>query len=167
MRYFNPIGTHKSGLIGDCSNDLACNLVPVVDEVAIGLREKIIINGNDYNTIDGTCVRDYIHVEDLAFAHVRALEYLISNFGKYVFNVGTGVGQSVMEIINSYEKANNIKIPNEIGPRRKGDVEEIYANGDLVKKELAWFPKKTLEEALKNSYNWIKNKIIWKDTKLV
>jgi UDP-glucose 4-epimerase len=158
LRYFNPIGTHKSGLIGDCSNDLASNLVPVVDEVAVGIRKKIIVNGSDYNTIDGTCVRDYIHVEDLAVAHVKALDFLLSSSGKYVFNVGTGIGQSVLQIIKSYEKVNNIKIPYEIGPRRQGDVEKIYADGELIKKVLNWFPKKTLDEALKNSYNWIKNK---------
>ena len=136
LRYFNPIGSHDSGLIGDCSSDNASNLVPIVTEVASGIREKLVVNGNDYNTHDGTCIRDYIHVQDLALAHVSALDHLLDTEGKHIFNVGTGNGLSVLDIINSFEQVNNIKVNYKIGPRRKGDVEKIYSNGDLIKKTL-------------------------------
>ena len=102
LRYFNPIGSHKSALIGDCSTDKASNLVPVITETAIGKREKIIVFGDDYNTADGTCIRDYIHIVDLAKAHVKAMAFLIKNPGKHTFNVGTGVGISVLEIIKTF-----------------------------------------------------------------
>ena len=154
LRYFNPIGSHDSGLIGDCSSDNASNLVPIITEVACGIREKLVINGNDYDTNDGTCIRDYIHVQDLAQAHVRALDYLLDNEGKLIFNVGTGIGLSVLDIINSFEEVNDIKLDYLIGPRRSGDVEEIYSNGNLIKNILGWKPTKSIKEALISSWKW-------------
>ena len=160
LRYFNPIGSHNSGLIGDCSSDNASNLVPIIAEVVYGIREKLIINGNDYDTNDGTCIRDYIHVQDLAIAHVKALDFLLNNEGKHVFNVGTGIGLSVFDIINSFEKVNDVKVHYEIGPRRKGDVEKIYSNGDLIQKILNWKPIKSIDEALISAWQWQNSKII-------
>lgn len=158
LRYFNPIGTHESLLIGDCSNDKCSNLVPIIAEVAQGIRKKLIINGNDYQTYDGTCVRDYIHVEDLAHAHVLSLNYLFSNkkYKQSVFNVGSGKGLSVLDVVNSFEKINNIKINFAFGKRRSGDIEKIYANCDLINKEINWKPKKTLNQALKSAFKWQK-----------
>jgi UDP-glucose 4-epimerase len=154
LRYFNPIGSHDSGLIGDCSSDNASNLVPIVTEVASGIREKLVVNGNDYNTHDGTCIRDYIHVQDLALAHVSALDHLLDSEGKHIFNVGTGNGLSVLDIITSFEQVNNIKVNYIIGPRRKGDIEKIYSNGNLIKNVLGWQPIKSIKEALISSCEW-------------
>jgi len=155
LRYFNPIGSHSSNLIGDCSVDSPSNLVPIIVEVANGIRNKIIVNGNDYNTIDGTCVRDYIHVEDLANAHVKAYKYLIKkNINSIAFNVGTGKGLSVLDVINSFQNTNNVQINYQIGKRRNGDIEKIYSDNKLIKFELNWEPHKTLEQALKSAYNW-------------
>ena len=156
LRYFNPIGSHPSGLIGDCSADKPSNLVPIITEVAIGKRKKITVFGDDYNTPDGTCIRDYIHVVDLAKSHVLAMDFLIKNLGKHAFNVGTGIGVSVLDAIKSFEKTNNLKINYSIGPRRSGDIEQIYANGSLVKTKLGWEPKESLEQAMKSVWNWKK-----------
>ena len=158
LRYFNPIGSHNSALIGDCSSDKANNLVPIITEFTIGLREKITINGDDYNTPDGTCIRDYIHVVDLANSHVLAMNFLVKNSGKHAFNVGTGIGLSVLDVVKTFEKTNKIEIKYSIGSRRKGDIEKIYANGNLIKNKLKWEPKKTLEEAMKSAWEWQKNK---------
>ena len=157
LRYFNPIGSHQSVLIGDCSSDNASNLVPIVAEVACGIRDQLIINGNDYDTHDGTCIRDYIHVYDLAVAHVKALDFLLKNKVKEVFNVGTGKGLSVLDIINSFEEANDLKLNYVIGPRRVGDVEKIYSNGDKTKKLLAWRAIRTTKEALTSALSWQKS----------
>ena len=154
LRYFNPIGSHDSGLIGDCSRDVAANLVPIVAEVAAGLRKELIVNGDDYNTHDGTCVRDYIHVKDLALAHVKALDYLLSKPKKYIFNVGTGKGLSVLDVVSIFEKVNNVKVNYKIGPRRKGDIEKIYSDGKLISNTLSWKPVETVEDALKSSWKW-------------
>ena len=154
LRYFNPIGSHNSGLIGDCSADKPTNLVPIICEVAKGVREKLIVNGDDYNTIDGSCVRDYIHVVDLARSHVAALQYLIKNPKKEVFNIGTGEGLSVLKAIHCFENANNRKINYEIGPRRGGDVEQIYSDNTKVKKVLNWKATISLERAMKDAWNW-------------
>lgn len=154
LRYFNPIGSHESVLIGDCSSDNANNLVPIVTEVAFGIRDKLIINGNDYNTHDGTCVRDYIHVQDLAVAHVKALDFLLDNKVKDVFNVGTGKGLSVLDIVNGFQEANGLKLNYEFGPRRQGDIEEIYSDGNKTKNVLGWSAKKTTKEALISAWNW-------------
>ena len=154
LRYFNPIGSHDSGLIGDCSSDNASNLVPIVTEVASGIREKLVVNGNDYNTHDGTCIRDYIHVQDLALAHVSALDHLLDTEGKHIFNVGTGNGLSVLDVINSFEQVNDVKVNYVIGARRKGDIEKIYSNGNLIKNVLGWKPIKSIKEALISSWKW-------------
>ena len=158
LRYFNPIGSHSSALIGDCSADKPSNLVPIITEVAIGKRKKITVFGDDYNTPDGTCIRDYIHVVDLAKSHVKAMNFLIKNSGKHAFNVGTGIGVSVLEAIKVFEESNNITINYTIGPRRDGDIEQIYANGSLVKSKLGWEAKETLEQAMMSAWNWEKKK---------
>ena len=154
MRYFNPIGSHSSGLIGDCSADKPAKLIPIICEVAKGRREKLIVNGNNYNTIDGTCVRDYIHVIDLAKSHVSALDYLFKNPKKDIFNIGTGVGLSVLEAVNFFEEENNLKINYEIGPRRDGDVEEIYSENKKVAELLDWRAEKSIMQAMKDAWNW-------------
>ena len=158
LRYFNPIGSHSTSLIGDCSADRPSNLVPIITEVAIGKREKINVFGDNYNTHDGTCIRDYIHVVDLAKSHVLAMDFLIKNPGKHAFNVGTGIGISVLDAVKAFEKTNNLKINYSIGPRRNGDIEQIYANGSLVKAKLGWEAKETLEQAMKSAWEWEKQK---------
>jgi len=158
LRYFNPIGSHSSSLIGDCSADKPANLVPIITETAIGKRHEITIYGDDYNTYDGTAVRDYIHVEDLAIAHVSATRYIIKNSGKHAFNVGTGKGTSVLEAIKSFEKTNNIVLNYKIGERRKGDIEKIYADPKFIKDKLGWKAKKTLDDAMKSAWEWERNK---------
>ena len=158
LRYFNPIGSHNSGLIGDRSTDKAANLVPIICEVASGKREKLIISGNDYNTKDGTCVRDYIHVEDLAQGHINALKYCIKNKNKSIFNLGTGQGLSVAETVRIFEESNNIKLNVEYGPRRIGDVAEIYSDTKKSNKYLNWIAKKSISNALKSAWNWELNK---------
>ena len=154
LRYFNPIGSHPSGLIGDCSADKPANLIPIICEVAKGIREKLIVNGNDYNTIDGTCVRDYIHVVDLAKSHVSALHYLLKNPKKDVFNIGTGKGLSVLEAINCFEEVNKLKVHYEIGPRRDGDVEEIYSDNKKVDALLDWRAGQSIMQAMKDAWSW-------------
>jgi UDP-glucose 4-epimerase len=158
LRYFNPIGSHSSALIGDCSADRPSNLVPIITETAIGKREKITVFGNDYNTPDGTCIRDYIHVLDLAKSHVLAMNFVLNKHGKHAFNVGTGIGVSVLDVIKAFEKANNLKVNYSIGPRRSGDIEQIYANGSFVKNKLGWEAKETLEQAMKSAWEWEKQK---------
>ena len=158
LRYFNPVGSHNSALIGDCSTDKPSNLVPIITEVAIGKRKQIIVFGNNYNTSDGTCIRDYIHVVDLAKSHVQSIDFLLKNAGKHAFNVGSGKGVSVIEAITTFEKANNVKINYSFGPRRSGDIEKIYANGDLIKSQLGWETKQTLKEAMKSAWKWEKKK---------
>ena len=158
LRYFNPIGSHSSSLIGDCSADKPANLIPIICEVAKGMREKLIVNGDDYNTIDGSCVRDYIHVVDLAKSHVSALKYLFQNPKKDVFNIGTGLGLSVLQAVDFFEKSNNKKINFEIGSRRDGDVEEIYSDNTKVEKLLNWKAEISVETAMKDAWNWERKK---------
>ena len=159
LRYFNPVGSHSSNLIGDCSADKPNNLVPIICEVASGKRKSMQIFGNDYNTHDGTCVRDYIHVVDLAKAHVMALDHILNNSKiKTSFNLGVGRGVSVLEVIDSFEKVNELKISHEIAPRRAGDVEKIYSDNTKINKELGWFPVMTFESALESAWNWEKLK---------
>ncbi len=159
LRYFNPIGSHSSSLIGDCSSDKPANLIPIICEVAKGVREKLIVNGDDYNTIDGTCVRDYIHVVDLAKSHVSALKYLLKNPKKDVFNIGTGKGLSVLEAVHFFEKVNKKKINYSIVPRRDGDVEEIYSDNTKVEKLLNWKAEISVEAAMTDAWNWEKMKV--------
>lgn len=154
LRYFNPIGAHESAAIGELAIGVPNNLVPFVTQTAAGLREKLTVFGDDYNTPDGSCIRDYIHVTDLARAHVAALEYLQKGGKIQVFNAGTGQGSSVLEILRTFERVNNIKLNYEIGPRRSGDIEKIWANCDLIEKELGWKAQLGLEEALKSAWQW-------------
>lgn len=158
LRYFNPIGTHHSNLIGDYSKEKPSNLVPILAENAIGKRKTFKVYGNNYNTKDGTCIRDYIHVVDLAKSHVAAINYLLKKPAKYIFNIGTGIGRSVLEIINDFEKVNNIKLNYSFGKRRQGDIEQIFTKTNLAKKILKWEAKENLEEALKSEYDWQINK---------
>jgi UDP-glucose 4-epimerase len=158
LRYFNPIGSHSTALIGDCSADRPSNLVPIITEVAIGKREKITVFGDDYNTPDGTCIRDYIHVVDLAKSHVKSIDFLINNAGKHTFNIGTGIGVSVLEAIKTFEQINKLNINYSIGPRRDGDIEKIYANCNLVKEKLAWEAQETLQQAMISAWEWEKLK---------
>ena len=159
LRYFNPVGSHETCLIGDCSADKPNNLVPIICEVASGKRNAMQIYGNDYNTIDGTCVRDYIHVVDLARAHVSALDYILkSKTIKTAYNIGVGKGVSVQEVVDFFEQINDIKISYKIGPRREGDVEEIYSDNTKINKELKWFPLMSFQSALKTAWIWEKNK---------
>ena len=159
LRYFNPVGSHHSCLIGDCSADKPNNLVPIICEVAIGKRQSMQIFGNDYNTHDGTCVRDYIHVVDLAKAHTMALNHILNNTKiKTAYNLGVGRGVSVLEVIDLFEKVNDLKIFHEIGPRRSGDIEQIYSDNNKINNELDWFPVMTFESALESAWNWEKIK---------
>lgn len=157
LRYFNPIGAHPSGLIGEDPNDIPNNLMPYISQVAIGKREKLGIFGNDYNTIDGTGVRDYIHVVDLAKGHLAALNKLMRNPGLVIYNLGTGKGTSVLEMVKAFEDANNIKIPYEIKDRRAGDIDSCYANCSKANKELNWCASKGIEEACKDSFRFQTN----------
>jgi UDP-glucose 4-epimerase len=158
LRYFNPVGAHISGLNGEIQ-PIANNLLPYITQTAIGLRDSFAVYGNDYNTIDGTCVRDYIHVSDIASAHVQALELLINNSdaSRYdVFNLGTGTGVSVQQIIDAFEKVNGLQLNYSIGPRRDGDVEEIYADNTKATQILRWEPRMSLEEMMLSAWKWEK-----------
>lgn len=156
LRYFNPIGAHESAEIGELPNGVPSNLVPFVTQTAIGKRPKLVVFGNDYNTEDGSNIRDFIHVVDLAKAHVSALNLLKSKGGNYydVFNIGTGRGNSVLEVIDIFEKVNNVKLNYEIGPRRPGDIEKIFGNVEKAKNILNWQTEKTLEESLRDAWAW-------------
>ena len=159
LRYFNPVGSHHSCLIGDCSADKPNNLVPIICEVASGKRNSMQIFGNDYNTHDGTCIRDYVHVVDLAKAHVMAVNHILNNTKiKTAYNLGVGKGVSVREVIDSFQKVNNLKISYKLGPRRAGDVEKIYADNTKINYELGWFPVMSFESALETAWNWEKLK---------
>ena len=157
LRYFNPIGAHASGTMGEDPQGIPNNLMPYITQVAIGRLEKLHVFGNDYPTPDGTCVRDYIHVMDLADGHVAALRKLETNCGLFVCNLGTGHGYSVLDMVNAFEKANDIKIPYEIAPRRAGDVPQCYADPSKAEKELGWKATRTLEDMCRDSWNWQKN----------
>lgn len=157
LRYFNPIGAHESGLIGEDPNGIPNNLMPYITQVANGKLPVLSVYGNDYNTKDGTGVRDYIHVVDLAKGHVKAIEYAFKNRGVEVFNLGTGKGYSVLEIINTFENANNVKVPYIIAERRSGDIAECYADSSKAEKMLGWHAEKDLTEMCRDAWNWQKN----------
>ena len=158
LRYFNPIGAHKSGLIGEDPNGIPANLLPYITKVAKGDLEKLNIFGDDYNTKDGTGVRDYIHVVDLAIGHVKALEKLEKDKqGSHIYNLGTGKGYSVLEILKTFEKVNNIKVPFEIVERREGDIDECYSDPSKAKKELNFEATHTLEDMVRDAWNYEKN----------
>lgn len=156
LRYFNPVGAHPSGLNGEIQPK-PNNLLPYVTQTAIGKINKLIVYGNDYNTSDGTCVRDYIHVSDIAYAHVLALKKLIedNNAVNYdIINLGNGKGVSVLEIINTFEKVNDIQLNYKFGPKREGDVPAIYSNSTKAKRALGWKPKYGIEEMVKSAWKW-------------
>lgn len=157
LRYFNPIGAHSSGLIGEKPNGIPNNLMPYITQTAAGIREKLSVFGNDYPTVDGTGVRDYIHVVDLAKGHVAAVNFASKNKGTEIFNLGTGKGSSVLEIISTFEKVNGIKIPYEIAAKRKGDVAECYAGTEKANRMLNWKAELTISDMCRDSWNFQKN----------
>ncbi|MBX2944690.1 MAG: UDP-glucose 4-epimerase GalE [Cyclobacteriaceae bacterium] len=157
LRYFNPIGAHPSALMGELPIGVPNNLVPFITQTAAGLRKKLTVFGNDYNTPDGSCIRDFIHVVDLADVHVKALAYLAKDSRKNVydaFNVGTGKGASVLELVNTFIRATGAPLPFVIGPRRPGDVEKVYADPTKVNNTLKWSTKYAMEDALKHAWAW-------------
>lgn len=157
LRYFNPIGAHESGLIGEKPNGIPNNLMPYITQVAAGIREKLSVYGNDYPTPDGTGVRDYIHVVDLAKGHVAALNYAMEHTGTEVFNLGTGHGSSVLDVVSAFERANDLKIPYVIAPRRAGDLAAYYAAPEKAKSLLHWHAEKTLEDMCRDSWRAYQN----------
>lgn len=161
LRYFNPSGAHESALIGESPSNVANNLVPVITETAIGRRAETVIFGDDYPTRDGSCIRDYIHVMDLANAHTKALEYAIKGKNKdnyEIFNLGIGEGVTVLEAVNAFEKVNGLKFKHRVGPRRPGDVVAIYANNDKAKNLLGWSAKRSIEDIMRTAWEWEKRR---------
>lgn len=157
LRYFNPVGAHTTGLIGELPYGVPNNLVPFITQTAIGIREQLTIFGDDYDTKDGTCVRDYIHVSDIADAHVLALKYLLEgkNEGNFdVFNLGTGCGVSVMEAVKAFEATSGQNLNYKMGPRRPGDIPKIYANSEKAFNKLGWKAEKTIEEMMASAWKW-------------
>ena len=154
LRYFNPIGAHKSGLIGEDPKGIPNNLVPYVAQVAIGKLACLGVFGNDYDTPDGTGVRDYIHVVDLARGHVKAIEKLQDTEGVSIYNLGTGKGYSVLEVVHAFEKACGHAIPYEIKPRREGDIAECYCDPAKAREELGWSAQYGIEEMCEDSWRW-------------
>lgn len=157
LRYFNPIGAHESGLIGEDPQGIPNNLMPFISQVAVGKREKLTVFGNDYDTPDGTCRRDYLHVMDLADGHVKAIRYAEGKKGVEVFNLGTGVPYSVLDIINTFETVNDIKISYEFGDRRAGDLPEFWSDATKAETVLGWHADRSLEDMCRDSWNWQKN----------
>ena len=157
LRYFNPIGAHPSAEIGELPNGVPQNLIPFLTQTAAGIRPELSVYGNDYNTPDGSCIRDYINVVDLARAHVIAIERMLNNKSgaqlEY-FNLGTGKGLSVLELINAFEKSTNVKVPYKIVGRREGDIEQIWADPRYANEVLGWTAKETIEDTLKSAWNW-------------
>jgi len=159
LRYFNPIGAHESGLIGELPKGIPNNLLPYITQTAVGIREKLMVYGNDYPTKDGTPIRDYIHVVDIAKAHVLSIKRLLNKEQETpfeFFNLGTGVGYSVLDVINSFESITNFELNYEITDRRDGDVPELYASTDLIKEKLGWEAKRKLNDMIRSSWYWEK-----------
>ncbi len=154
LRYFNPIGAHESGRIGEDPTGIPNNLMPYISQVAIGKREQLSVFGDDYNTPDGTGVRDYLHVVDLARGHLCAVEYALTHTGAEPFNLGTGVGYSVLDIVHAFEEANGITIPYVIAPRRPGDIDEFYADPSKAAAILGWRAEKDLQDMCRDSWHW-------------
>lgn len=154
LRYFNPVGAHESGLIGELPNGIPNNLMPYITQVAIGRRERLTVFGDDYDTPDGTGVRDYIHVVDLAEGHLCAIRYAQAHTGCEVFNLGTGRGVSVLEMVHTFSEVNNVPVPYVIGPRRAGDLATVYADPAKAKQILGWEAKKTLADMCRDSWRW-------------
>lgn len=161
LRYFNPVGAHPSGLIGEVPTGVPNNLMPYISQVASGQREKLFVFGNDYETTDGTGVRDYIHVVDLAKGHVAALEHL--NAGTHIYNLGSGKGTSVLELVHSFEKVNNIKIPYDIVKRRDGDIAISYADASKAKNELDWETKLTIDDMCEDTWRFESKRVTKRD----
>ena len=157
LRYFNPIGAHKSGRIGEDPRGIPNNLMPYITQTAIGRREFLSVYGNDYDTHDGTGVRDYIHVVDLAKGHVAAVKYAAQNLGCEVFNLGTGTGYSVLDMVKAFEEANNLKLPYKIVDRRPGDLATCYADPSKSAEKLGWKAEKNLVDMCRDSWNWQSN----------
>lgn len=157
LRYFNPVGAHPTGLLGEDPNGTPNNLMPIIGRVAKGIITKLQVFGNDYSTLDGTCVRDYIHIMDLADAHVKALEKMSTSNGFDVYNVGTGIGTSVLNLIHTFEKVNNIKIEYEVVGRRPGDVAVCYANANKAMMMLGWKAIYNLQDMCRDEWNWQQN----------
>ena len=157
LRYFNPIGAHESGLIGENPNGVPNNLMPYITQVAVGKLPQLSVFGDDYDTHDGTGVRDYIHVVDLARGHVLAVKDNIGNPGAKVYNLGTGIGYSVLDLVHAFMKENNVEIPYKICPRRAGDIATCYADASRAKEVLGWVAEKDLNDMVRDSWNWQKN----------
>ncbi|MEG3309898.1 UDP-glucose 4-epimerase GalE [Streptococcus sp. SS-4456] len=154
LRYFNPIGAHESGLIGEDPAGIPNNLMPFVAQVAVGKRPELSVFGDDYDTVDGTGVRDYIHVIDLALGHIKALEKISTTAGVHTYNLGSGQGTSVLELVQAFEKVNGVPVPYKIVDRRPGDVATCYANADKALAELNWKTEKTIEDMCRDTWNW-------------
>ncbi|MCB2895414.1 UDP-glucose 4-epimerase GalE [Streptococcus suis] len=154
LRYFNPIGAHESGLIGEDPAGIPNNLMPFIAQVAVGKREELSVFGNDYDTVDGTGVRDYIHVIDLALGHIKALEKISTTAGVHTYNLGSGQGTSVLELVQAFEKVNGVPVPYKIVDRRPGDVATCYANADKALAELNWKTEKTIGDMCRDTWNW-------------
>jgi UDP-glucose 4-epimerase len=154
LRYFNPVGAHPSGLIGEDPQGVPNNLLPFIAQVASGKLEQLKIFGNDYDTPDGTCIRDYLHVMDLAEGHAKALDYLETHEGVSTFNLGTGQGRSVLEVVDAFEQATGLTIPRQFTARRDGDVPAYYADSSLAEKELGWKAERTLLEMCADAWRW-------------
>lgn len=154
LRYFNPIGAHESGLIGENPSGIPNNLMPFIAQVAVGKRPELSVFGDDYDTVDGTGVRDYIHVVDLAIGHIKALEKVSEKIDVYIYNLGSGEGTSVLQLVNTFESVNRVPIPYKIVPRRSGDVATCYANADKAYKELNWKTTKSVEDMCRDTWNW-------------
>lgn len=157
LRYFNPIGAHPSAEIGELPNGVPQNLIPYLTQTAIGIRKELSVFGDDYNTPDGSCIRDYINIVDLAKAHVIAMNRMLENKSDEkveIFNLGTGTGVSVLELINTFEKATGVKVPHKIVGRREGDIEKVWANPEKANKVLGWKAVETLDDTLKSAWNW-------------
>lgn len=157
LRYFNPVGAHKSGLIGEDPSGIPNNLLPYISQVAIGKLAQLSVFGSDYDTHDGTGVRDYIHVVDLAIGHLKALNRHQDDAGLHIYNLGTGSGYSVLDMVKAFEKVNNIHIPYQLVARRPGDIATCYSDPSLAKQELGWVAERGLEDMMKDTWNWQKN----------
>ena len=157
LRYFNPIGAHQSGMIGENPNGIPNNLMPYITQTAVGIRKELGVFGNDYDTPDGTGVRDYIHVCDLASGHVAALSAINKKCGLAIYNLGTGHGYSVLDVVNAFMKVNGVNVPYVIKPRRPGDIATCYCNPEKAKAELGWEAQYGIEEMCRDSWNWQKN----------
>ncbi len=157
LRYFNPVGAHKSGLIGENPQGIPNNIAPYISQVAVGKLEKLRVFGNDYDTPDGTGVRDFIHVIDLAIGHIKALEHAEGKTGVFVYNLGTGNGYSVLDLVKAFEKASGVTIPYEFVERRPGDLASIYANPEKAQKELGFVAERGIDEMCEDIWRWQKN----------